>query len=135
MAGNRVLILSIYPAPYRVELFNRFSAFWDLDVFFISAAGDQRSADWFRKGKYRTLDTKEGALAYRNVDLNDYRLVLIYDYASKEGVRLIADCKRKKIPFVLNCDGVRMDKHEIFIRYLSPPRGILPAAKTQNAIL
>ena len=112
----RILILSIYPAPYRVELFNRFKENYDLGVFFESASGDQRDTEWFQQGKYHTLDTTEGRYAYNKIEIKSYRLVLVYDYASKEGIRLITKCKRNKIPYIINCDGVMMEKHGNFIR-------------------
>ena len=113
--NNRILVLSIYPAPYRVELINRFSSDYDLDVFFESATGDQRSSEWFRKGKYLTLDTKDGYSEYRKIDVKNYGLVLIYDYATKEGIKLITKCKLHKIPYMINCDGVMMEKHGSFL--------------------
>lgn len=112
----KVLVLSIYPAPYRVELFNRLSLEYDLDVFFEKATGDYRDSDWFRKGKYYTLDSELGIKKYAQLDIKSYSLVLVYDYASKTGVQLITRCKFNSIPYVINCDGVMMEKHGNFIR-------------------
>ena len=115
---SKILILSIYPAPYRVDLINRFSDTYDLDVFFESATGDQRDSEWFRQGKYYTLDSEDGTKAYRKINISSYALVIIYDYASKEGIKLISRCKRHKIPYIINCDGVMMEKHGNFVRDL-----------------
>lgn len=113
---SKILVLSIYPAPYRVDLINRFSDTYDLDVFFESATGDQRDSEWFRQGKYYTLDSEAGIRAYQNINISSYGLVIVYDYASKEGIKLISRCKRHKIPYIINCDGVMMEKHGNFIR-------------------
>ena len=113
---KRILVLSIYPAPYRVDLIGRFSDKYELDVFFESASGDQRSSEWFRQGRYYTLDTEDGIEKYKEIKLINYSLVLVYDYASKEGIKIIAKCKRAKIPYIINCDGVMMEKHGNFLR-------------------
>lgn len=113
---SKILILSVYPAPYRVDLINRFSDTYNLDVFFESATGDQRDSEWFRQGKYHTLDSKDGLREYQRINILSYGLVIIYDYASKEGIKLISRCKRHKIPYIINCDGVMMEKHGNFVR-------------------
>ena len=55
-----ILIMSMYPAPYRVELFDRLSRSFACEVFFESRGGDERDEKWFLEGSYHTLDTPEG---------------------------------------------------------------------------
>ena len=108
---SKILILSIYPAPYRMELISRFSDCYDMDVFFEHSGGDERNAKWFSSGKFLTLDSENGRAAYQKINLSDYAFVLLYDYAGSASRKLIIQCKLKKIPYVINCDGVMMTPH------------------------
>lgn len=108
---SKILILSIYPAPYRMELISRFSDCYDMDVFFEHSGGDERNAKWFSSGKFLTLDSENGRAAYQKINLSDYAFVLFYDYAGSASRKLIIQCKLKKIPYVINCDGVMMTPH------------------------
>lgn len=47
---KKLLILSIYPAPYRVEVIDSFHKYFDVKVFFEKSTGDSRDAVWFKKG-------------------------------------------------------------------------------------
>lgn len=113
---NKLLILSVYPAPYRVNLFESFSDVFDVDVFFEHSGGDQRNDEWFVKGNYYLLDTTSGKSKYREISVRDYDFVAIYDYASKRAIELIAKCKICGVPYVINCDGVMIEDHGNFIR-------------------
>lgn len=113
---HKLLILSMYPAPYRVELFERLSRRFDCDVFLETADGDQRHSDWFQKGAYTLLSAPEGLKRYQSLDLHDYDLVLAFEYSTKEGVKLVMRCKKQKIPYVINCDGVILEQHGNFIK-------------------
>ena len=108
---SKILILSIYPAPYRMELISRFSDCYDMDVFFEHSGGDERNAKWFSSGKFLTLDSDAGYAAYQKINLSDYAFVLLYDYAGSASRKLIIKCKLKRIPYVINCDGVMMTPH------------------------
>ena len=112
----RVFVILVYPAPYRVELINRLHAEYDMDVYIESATGDFRNTAWFQSSNYLLLDTKEGRRSYREAKLKSYDLVLVYDYSTIEGTKLIQRCKAHKIPYIINCDGVMMEKHGNFIR-------------------
>lgn len=115
--SEKILILSMYPAPYRVELFEEFKNF-DADVFFESSNGDERSEEWFLKGEYKLIDTYDGKKAYKESikNLKEYSLVAIYEYSTKTGIKLILNCMRKHIPYVVNSDGVMMTEHSNFIK-------------------
>ena len=107
----KILILSIYPAPYRMELISRFSDCYDMDVFFEHSGGDERNAKWFSSGIFLMLDSEDGRAAYQKINLFDYAFVLFYDYAESASRKLIIKCKLKRIPYVINCDGVMMTPH------------------------
>ena len=110
--SKKILILAIYPAPYRMELFNEFKDF-DADIFFEFSGGDARKEEWFSKGEHHLLDTKEGKQAYKRAikNLKEYKLVALYDYSTRAGIKLIFNCLKKHIPYVVNCDGLMMTDH------------------------
>lgn len=111
--GKKLLILSIYPAPYRVELIAKIAKEYNATVFFEKSHGHGRDESWFAKGEYFLLDTPEGNTAYRKArrELKAYDLVLLYDYSTKASVKLIAACRMRGVPYVINADGVALIKH------------------------
>lgn len=113
---KKILFLSMYPAPYRVDLINRFPNEYDYSVFFETSTGDERKEEWFRDGNYNLLDTANGAKKFSNIKICDYDLVLLFEYSTKASIKLIANCKHNGIPYIINCDGVMMEKHGNFLR-------------------
>ncbi len=113
---SKILILSIYPAPYRMSLFDFYAEDYDIDIFFEHNGGDARDNSWFSQGKYRVLENAEDYEIYRSLDIKSYALVLVFDYSSAIAVKLIQKCKRNRIPYVINCDGVIMARHGNFIK-------------------
>lgn len=116
--NRKILILSIYPAPYRLGLCEFFSNFYQTDVFFEYSNGDKRDKRWFLSGGSHLLDTKNGRQQYKQAykNLKQYDLVVLYDYATTEGRKLITRCKRAKIPYVINCDGVILTQKRNFLK-------------------
>lgn len=112
------LFLSLYPAPYRIELYNRIANEYEIDVILEKLSGDSRNQEWFQKGKYYVLEDKDGLTEYKNKlqRISDYQFVALYEYASTESIKLIYKCRRYKIPYIINCDGVMMEKHGNFVR-------------------
>lgn len=110
--NGKLLILSMYPAPYRVELFEKFKNF-DTDIFFESSNGDDRNEEWFLKGRYQLLDTDIGKSLYNKAikNLKEYSIVAVYEYSTFEGVKLILKCLRAHIPYAINCDGIMLTEH------------------------
>lgn len=117
---NKILITAIYPAPYRVELINEISKIYQTDVFFESSNGDFRDEKWFAKGMYSLLDTTIGRNKFKLCvkNISQYSLVIFYDYTTKESIKLITICKLKKIPYILNADGVMLTPHGSWFREL-----------------
>ena len=117
---KKILVLSIYPAPYRLEACKNLKDLFQADVFFESRNGDKRDDRWFQSGDYHTLDSAEGRRLYRDFykNLSQYDLVVLYDYGTKEGRRLIWKCRRKKIPYVVNCDGMILPRKKSFLKDL-----------------
>ncbi|MBR4909986.1 MAG: glycosyltransferase family 4 protein [Clostridia bacterium] len=110
---KKVLILSIYPAPYRVELFEELKREFNTNVFFESFGGDFRETEWFSKGNYHLIDTDEGLKTFTSSikSIKSYSLVAFYDFTTNTSIKLILKCIFKKIPYTVNCDGVMMSPH------------------------
>lgn len=110
---RRILILSTYPAPYRSELFVKIKEKFKTDIFFESSRGDFRENEWFSKGDFCLLDTKEGLQAFKHAVkcINSYDIVAFYEFSTKTAIKLITKCIIKHIPYVINCDGVMMSPH------------------------
>ena len=113
---KRILIFGIYPAPYRVNLFERFYEKYDCDIFFLQSGGDERNEKWFTKSRYYTLDSIEGDKKYRNTDIKSYDLVVFYEYSMTEAIKLILECRIKCVPYIINCDGVMLTEHGNIIK-------------------
>lgn len=126
---DKILILTIYPAPYRIYLYKQFEKQYDVDVFCLNYGGDERDKTWFEEGNYYVLENKADYEYYKSLNLKDYKLVLIYEYANKTAIKLISKLKRLKVPYVINCDGVRFDKHGNFVRNMIKRYAIKGASK------
>lgn len=115
---KRALILSIYPAPYRVELFKKISLNFDCTIFFESTQGDLRDKNWFLTGQYSILTDLEGNKNYKRClqNLKNFDIVLLYDYSTVTAVKLILKCMLLKIPYVINADGVMLKKHGNYLK-------------------
>lgn len=107
----KVLILSDFAAPYRIEVFRGISTKFDCDVFFNCATNDSRNSEWYIKSSkdfhFEILD-KENAIDHYNdciKQIKEYDVVLCYDPWHKRSRALQRLCMRKKIPCILNADG------------------------------
>lgn len=130
MRKRKCLILSIYPAPYRVEVMDMFRNEFDISVFFETGSGDSRVTEWFKDGDYYTLDTAEGGFQFKNMtdDLKSFDLVLLYDYSTPTALKLILKCILLRIPYVINADGVMLTRHGNIIKDLIKSIAISNAA-------
>ena len=111
---NRIFIFATYPAPYRLQLFEKIKEQFEIDVFFNTSCGDDRNKDWFVTGKFYTLDSKKGSKQYSEKikQLKKYSLVCVYDYSSLKAINLIILCRVLNVPYVINCDGVMLDSKD-----------------------
>lgn len=110
---SKVMILSVYPAPYRMHLFQEISKEFNLDIFFENSEGDGRNREWFCNNGAQLLDTKEGMKVYKSkcCNLKQYDLVVCYDYSTIAAIKLITLCKILRVPYIINCDGVMLTAH------------------------
>lgn len=115
---KKILIYSIYPTPYRFEPIQALKKEYSADVFYETCDGDYRNSKWFCKGDFFLLNTAEGR-SYFNAckkKLKQYHLVVLFEFSLIESVKLIFACRRLKVPYILNCDGVMLFRHENFIK-------------------
>lgn len=114
----KLLILSIFPAPYRVAVFAGLSQCFDVKVFFEVVHNENRNPKWF--DSFSDLDC--GLLCERNskrefeselLKLKSYDAVLIYDYSTPTAMKLMLQCILHNVKFIINCDGAFINKHLI----------------------
>lgn len=113
---KRLLILSIFPAPYRVEVFRGLREEYEIDLFFEFVQNQNRNADWFVKSEeFQVLTTPEAVADYESKvkNLAQYDLVLAYDYFSKRAMKLMLSCMRQKVRYCINCDGAFINQNLI----------------------
>lgn len=110
---SKILILSIYPAPYRMQVFEEIGKEFDTEVFFENAEGDERNKEWFSNQGAYVLSTEAGKQEYKKVckRLKNYDLVMLYDYSTVIASKLLIQCKRLQVPYIINCDGVMLTAH------------------------
>ena len=107
---KRVLILSSFPAPYRVDVFKGLADVFDVDVFFATHKDQNRSADYFTKKdvfKYYVITNAEDKRYFDKCinNIKKYDFVLAYDWYLGYALKVALKCILKKIPYVINCDG------------------------------
>ena len=62
---KKILVISSYPAPYRVGVFQELDTFYQLDVFFEFIEDQSRSPEWFvRNGNFHVLNTPDAKEAF-----------------------------------------------------------------------
>lgn len=110
---SKIMVLSIYSAPYRMQLFQKIGDEFELDIFFEHSEGDDRNSEWFLNRGVQLLDTNEGMQAYKQAcrNLKQYDLVVCYDYSTTAAIKLIMLCKILRVPYVINSDGVMLTSH------------------------
>lgn len=111
---KRILVISSYPAPYRVAVFRGLAGYYELDIFFEFIQDQSRSSKWFAQGEeFKILNTPENRACFQEClrHLERYDLILAYDYNNVNAGRLIRTCIRKKKPYVINCDGAFINRH------------------------
>jgi glycosyltransferase involved in cell wall biosynthesis len=107
---KRLLILSIFPAPYRVDVFKELQQKYEITVYFEVLKNESRASEWFVQNsdlEFTLLTTPEGRRKYRSdyVNIKEYNAVLAYDYSSSRALMLQMQCILNRIPYYINCDG------------------------------
>lgn len=111
---KKLLVLSIFPAPYRVEVFRGLRKEYDMDLYFEFVENQNRNAKWFvESDEFKVLNTPENQREYeeKTKNLGQYDLVLAYDYFSRRAMKLMVKCIRQKVPYCINCDGAFINQN------------------------
>lgn len=128
---KKILILSSFPAGYRVDVFKGLAAKYEVTVLFGASSNENRNADWFVRDKdleYYVLDTEEGKrkAAHYFRTLKQFDLVLGYDWYQSWALWFELKAWMLKIPYIVNCDGAFIKERNIkdyikgfFIRHAS----------------
>lgn len=107
---KRILVLSSFPAPYRVDVFKGLSKYYKLDVFFSAMSDQDRNHDYFIKKdtfQYYILTSHEDYIIFKRCvkNLQSYIFVLAYDWYLPYALKVEEKCIKHKIPYYINCDG------------------------------
>ncbi len=104
-----ILILTLYPAPYRIELFEKLSENHNITVFF-EKDNDNRNPLYCQtsdKFKYYILGNEKADAVFGDAvkNLKSYDLVMFYEFSTKLSGKLILKCITKGVKYAINCDG------------------------------
>lgn len=107
---KKLLILSSFPVPYRVNIFRELSHSYEIDVFFVKEKNSYRNTKYFIESKdfsYYVLSDKNGKRYFKECvcKLRQYALVLAYDWYYPYAMAVEWKCLLYHIPYVINCDG------------------------------
>lgn len=114
----KILIISSFPAPYRVDVFKEISKVHETTVFFETNKDQNRSAEWFVKNsqfKFEILDNKISKENYKQAlkNIKQFDVVLAYDFYLKSAMIAQLICIFNKIPYFINCDGAFINNNFI----------------------
>ena len=114
---KRVLFITNYAAPYKVQFFDELGKHMALTVLFSGAEEEKaRAAEWFvnSAGGFKAvfLSKKFGSLGGENLCLavvdwlrRDYDKIVIGGYSSPTAMLAMAYLRMKRIPFYIEVDG------------------------------
>ena len=112
------LIISSYPAPYRVGVFQGLAKEFDVETYFDTCQNENRNAAWFCKAddfKFEILDNSEAKVKFRTAlkNIKSYDFVIAYDPARKPAIKAILVCIANGVPYFVNNDGAFIKPHLI----------------------
>ncbi|MBQ7523659.1 MAG: glycosyltransferase family 4 protein [Oscillospiraceae bacterium] len=107
---KKLLVLSSYPANYRVAAIEGLGQAYDLTIFFSTNKNEDRNPEWFVKNKnhsFYLMNTPEGKKAFRKLtrDLRQYDLIFAYDWSMKWALATLVRARISGVPYILNSDG------------------------------
>lgn len=123
----KVLFLTNIPSPYRVDFFNEIGKRVKLTVLYERKTADDRDDSWMsnkaRNFKEIYLEGKkvgnDSSLCMSVINFlkdKSYDLIIVGGYSTPTGMISILYMKLKKIPFILNTDGGRIDINDSLIK-------------------
>ena len=114
---KKVVFLTNYPSPYRVQFFDELGKYMDVTVLFSERKEDKthRSADWYiqSEGQFKTVQlTRTAMVKGRDLCLDvtkwlakDWDAIVLCGYSSPTIMLAMAWLRMKKIPFYMEVDG------------------------------
>ena len=127
---KRVLFITNYPSPYRVNFYDELGKYLDVTVLFADRVEQKvtRDAAWFEesRGGFRMVQLKKRILTLHGRDLcvdvtqwvrKEFDAIVVCGYSSPTAVLAMAYMRLHKIPFYMEVDGglIRPDSR---IKYL-----------------
>lgn len=114
----RILIFTLIPAPYRVEVFRRLAETHNITVVFEQDYEYGREKLWFSYNlgacKYLVLNDTGRKETYssivHSVEKHEYDAVILYEYSTRKSIKLMNTCILHCVPYAINGDGAFMKK-------------------------
>ena len=105
----KILILTLYPAPYRVALFEKIAQVHDVTVFY-EKDNDNRDPAYCQSSDRFTsyvlgCQSADDAYARALSRLRTYDLVMLFEYHTVRSGKLILRCMARRVRYAVNCDG------------------------------
>ena len=111
MNKAKLLVLSSFPAPYRVDIFKGLAKeYKNMDIFFGNATDSNRDKDYY----VESSDLPFFVLGYSNSDnyfkkcvsnLKEYSLILAYVFFFPYAWGILLKAILLGVPYIVNCDG------------------------------
>ena len=115
---KRVLFLTNYPSPYRVQFFDELGKHMNVTVLFSDRieAKKHRSAAWYiqSEGQFKSVQLTKRLFTLKGRDLcwdvtkwltKDYDAIVVCGYSTPTIILAMAYMRLKKIPFYMEVDG------------------------------
>ena len=112
---KNVLVLSSFPANYRVAAIEGLRKDYDLTIVFNAVQDENRNPDWFVKNDkvpYYVMNTPENRKKARRAigSLRQYDLIFAYDWSMPWVLAILFRAVLLGIPYILNSDGIFWQK-------------------------
>lgn len=113
---KRVLFLTNYPSPYRVNFFDELGKLCDLTVLYFAKPTAYRDDNWFvqSKGFFKAVQLGKRKLSFRGKTVcldvidwlkQDWDEIVVCGYSFPTTMLAISWLRRRKIPFFMEVDG------------------------------
>ena len=118
MSMKRVLFITNYPSPYRVNFYDELGKYLDVTVLFADRVEQKvtRDAAWFEKslGSFRMVQLTKRILTLHGRDLcvdvikwlkKDFDAIVVCGYSSPTAILAMVYMRLHRIPFYMEVDG------------------------------